>query len=408
MAITGQAHSDTIVSDILSAMPPDLVLIVGQYFDQRDLYSCIQVSRSWNEMLIPQLWRSIRTESGGWWKLFGEYGSQTESEPKVELEEWIRMIFEKYGHHIRHLETQSFLALGAASLSSSCRNLLSLSVPHIEYHDSQVLSIPRPPVTTTPATLAVAATFEPPILPWTSSFSTAEWDRRVGYTHVFEPIWVLIRQNLGLRRLAFPYEPTLKDLPQTFVISTLSSLKHLKALDLEYNSLEGNAFQSAVPNLERLRTYNPENLSSLQKNYSSLRSLKIPKVMRVDTLLAVMDRLPGLEELGVLQISSYGVISTTAVTAGLLTSFPSLRVLTINMVGKEDDQAIAVLVIRLPGLVRVRMPRILQNTKKALWNTCYHLDDIGSYTHDTYETWAIYWRKRRAKGANTQGKEREE
>ncbi|OAQ35846.1 hypothetical protein K457DRAFT_132506 [Linnemannia elongata AG-77] len=58
-------------------MPPDPVLIIGQYLDQRDLYSCIQVSRSWNEMLIPQLWRSIRTESGGWWKLFGEYGSQT-------------------------------------------------------------------------------------------------------------------------------------------------------------------------------------------------------------------------------------------------------------------------------------------------------------------------------------------
>ena len=87
MATAGQTYSDTTASGILPALHPELVLTIGQHLAQRDLNSCIQVSRSWNEVLIPLLWRSIRTESGGWLTLFDEYERQTESEPKVEFEE---------------------------------------------------------------------------------------------------------------------------------------------------------------------------------------------------------------------------------------------------------------------------------------------------------------------------------
>lgn len=54
------------------------------------------------------------------------------------------------------------------------------------------------------------------------------------------------------------------------------------------------------------------------------------------------------------------------------------------------------------------MLRIYDETRVTLWETCHHLDDIGSYSRREHVKWVDDWRKLRVKDATSKGLERQE
>ncbi|KAG0033924.1 hypothetical protein BGZ81_006744 [Podila clonocystis] len=86
---------------------PELMLLVGQYLYPADLRRCIEVSRFWNETLIPCLWRELDDSEPSWCQMFDEAESFDDGidlhfdiDPRRRLSEMIH----KYGHHIRRLK----------------------------------------------------------------------------------------------------------------------------------------------------------------------------------------------------------------------------------------------------------------------------------------------------------------
>ncbi|KAH7044321.1 hypothetical protein BKA57DRAFT_469265 [Linnemannia elongata] len=147
-------YSDVTTSAIVPVLFPELVLLIGQYLHQQDLLRCVQVCRSWNQILIPQLWRTIDTDQSAWRRIFEDTVLEAKR-PKAETEAWIKNVFAKYGHHIRHLSTWSCVIL-EATLNNRCTQLSTLSVSHI-YQQWQWDAIsPLPAAAPPPA----------PVLPW--------------------------------------------------------------------------------------------------------------------------------------------------------------------------------------------------------------------------------------------------
>ncbi|KAF9287119.1 hypothetical protein BGZ68_002222 [Mortierella alpina] len=79
---------------------PELVRLVSSYLSPPTLLNLVQVSRRWN-----QLFRELHT-----------------------IRNWIRLIFKKYGHHIRVLKIRWDFVLEAASDAGVCTNLLTLEL----------------------------------------------------------------------------------------------------------------------------------------------------------------------------------------------------------------------------------------------------------------------------------------
>ena len=76
--------------------------------------------------------------------------------------------------------------------------------------------------------------------------------------------------------------------------------------------------------------------------------------------------------------------------------FRSVKRIQVTDLCWGDDKAIATLLRRLPGLDWVWLTGNCGNyeeIKKALWETCYYLDEFGG---EVYERWVDEWRRRRA------------
>ncbi|KAF9325519.1 hypothetical protein BGZ91_002356 [Linnemannia elongata] len=384
-------YSDVTTSAIVPVLFPELVLLIGHYLHQQDLLRCVQVCQSWNQILIPQLWRTIDTDQSAWRRIFEDTVLEAKR-PKAETEAWIKDVFAKYGHHIRHLSTWSCVIL-EATLNNSCTQLSTLSVSHI-YQQWQWDAIsPLPAAAPPPA----------PVLPWICPV-TKERDEIMANRNTMERIWVLFQQNPGLVHIDLPYDSfsCMGVLPETFILGTLSSMKYLRELALEWVSLDAEAFLDAVPQLEVLEAFKLRDLDMMQKDHNNLRSLYIPCDVEVDKLFRILDRLPGLESFRSNRVtfwdtgSSNSTMKALSVTESTL-QFRSVKRLQVTDLCWGDDKAIAMLVRRLPELLWVGLPKFCETyeeIKKALWETCYYLDEFGG---EVYERWADEWRRRRAK-----------
>ncbi|KAF9093341.1 hypothetical protein BGX23_003413 [Mortierella sp. AD031] len=103
---------------------PELITAIGHHLSLKDLLSCVQVSRHWNQVLIPLLWHTIDDGTGSWQHILQVYDDDTANDGHDEA--WLYSIFAKYGHHIRQLKTKWGIIVMAASTGGACQNLQSL------------------------------------------------------------------------------------------------------------------------------------------------------------------------------------------------------------------------------------------------------------------------------------------
>lgn len=284
---------------------PELIDYIGHHLPPSGLLSCIQVCRLWNQVLIPILWHTIDTQRRFWQLILLK--DATGVTPKGELDEWLRMIFTKYGLHIRQLITYWRIVLKAASRTGNCRNLCSLLRHDTKYFDRTATATTSTTAMTTTTTTATKVVEEDFQLPWiipldqaTPNVDEAEdKDENSRQRHRVKWFWILVRQNPGLARLSLPDLDAMNDLSKDYIVETLVSLERLAELDLGRTLLDSQILLRALPKLKHLRVFNLNGLLSMrpEEQYAGLRSLGIRGCVRISEVLEVLDHLPGLEEL---------------------------------------------------------------------------------------------------------------
>ncbi|KAG0217882.1 hypothetical protein BGX33_009314 [Mortierella sp. NVP41] len=115
-------------------LPPEILPLVGWHLAPQDLLQCVQVCREWNDHFIPVLWSIIDSDSPAWRKILQDYDSEQTQGQKDE--QWIQTLFNKYGHHIRHLKVHHRDIFRFASRSGTCTRLQSLQVFHLDGNDT--------------------------------------------------------------------------------------------------------------------------------------------------------------------------------------------------------------------------------------------------------------------------------
>ncbi|KAF9087778.1 hypothetical protein BGX29_000610 [Mortierella sp. GBA35] len=104
---------------------PEVLCCIGSYLDPPALFSCVQTSGTWYTTLLSLLWETIDDSLYSWPAILKKH--DTEQEEDGQDKTWLRRIFAKHGHLIRHLTIRWILIVEAASIGNTCNRLLSLN-----------------------------------------------------------------------------------------------------------------------------------------------------------------------------------------------------------------------------------------------------------------------------------------
>ncbi|KAF9905985.1 hypothetical protein EC991_001144 [Linnemannia zychae] len=370
MSSLESALLDTTNAATIVVTLPELIEHIGKHLHQSDLFSCVQVCHSWNQILTPMLWHTVDTRIRSWRDIIRRV--HTGKTPKGETEERIKAMFAKHGHRVRHLTAHWSLVLELAALSGKCTQLCSLAVNSVEYYK---VSVPNPRKTAleTATELTVIAPLEVPAeptavdkeLPWVSQLGMENWDETMKNRETVEHFWKLVQSNPGLVRITLPCLGTMNDLSPPFVFSTFASLDRLRELDLVWTSFDVPTLLSTVPQLRRLQANSPMGIYSMKQDFTGLRSLYLKAYVEVSKLLQVLNRLSGLEELRLKDIVPEPYTMLCKIVH-LSPKISRIRSLHFDETAPHKDKYVALLVEWLPGLVAIRVPFVSPQTRSAL------------------------------------------
>ncbi|KAK3841541.1 MAG: hypothetical protein J3R72DRAFT_445080 [Linnemannia gamsii] len=403
MASSRSPPLDTAVSMTIVIALPELVEHIGQFLPHSDLLSCLQVCRSWSEIFLPLLWHTVDTRLGCWKNIMNRVNA--DGSLTGETEEWVKAIFAKHGHRIRHLMAHWGIVLEAAALSGRCTLLSSLIVGNMEHHQS-LAHTPTTATTTTggtTATISLKTTAETTAettaadqdLPWVSMSGMSQWYENLKHREIVKHFWKLIQANAGLVRITLPGMGAMNDLSPAFVFETFASLPRLQELDLMWAVFDIPTILNTVPQLRRLRANSPKGRYSMNETFVNLLSMDLQTNTRVSKLLRALAQFPGLEELKLKSVCPEPpIVAHNAVS--LSPKFLSVKSLQIVNSSRTQDRYAALLVGQLPNLVVIRTPTLFADMQKALWKHCYNLDEIHSVN-----AWSVdAWRRRRVEDAS--------
>ncbi|KAF9119924.1 hypothetical protein BGW39_011805 [Mortierella sp. 14UC] len=393
---------------------PELIALIGHHLPQSDLFSCVQVSRLWNKIFVPLLWKTIDTRSTSWLRIFNEDVPET-TRPLEETKEWLRTIFAKYGHFVRHLDAHWHIVLEAAAgsaRSNGCTNLESLTVGTVRCYrgipgpiSTQTTHVPATmttAITTTTITTTTAPGATPPdeyLLPWPEK-ATKQYS--------INNFMTLIRLNPKLIRLSFPHLLFMNFLPKEFFINglLLTCLNALQDLDLTYTILDAREVLKAMPRLERLHIYVLSGVHSFlpQEKFPNLVMLGIRVPVDVKAIFKLLPHLPGLKEFRVRRLGILDTALTPEDLEDIAAAAESAIVTATSISGQQDmpvtifqvdtfpeidDKIMALFVGVFRRLKRIRVPRMFPETQRALWERCFLLEEIEISNLRDIEDWRV-------------------
>ncbi|KAF9541537.1 hypothetical protein EC957_002973 [Mortierella hygrophila] len=299
-------------------LPGEIISLVGSFLDPKHLFVTIQLSRRWNDFLVPRLWRHLYDSSGNWPQVLKQIPTVTPAttttttkatETWVEADgRWLRDLFVKYGHHIRSLDVSCPALIAAISSAGTCTGLQSFKMwsvrspgggwytPIWVSRDSDQQQQPFAPLEA-PGPL-VSPVFEGHILPNPAARPAKEDE--LEYWNLVQHVWLLVRQNVGLQRLTL-----CKDISQLAVVSadfihdTLSLLPNLEEFEFSPPELDLDRYLSMLP---KLRSFSSDrgriDCRDLLRPYSQLSSLSLRLTrMACPLLFTLLKNLPGLVSL---------------------------------------------------------------------------------------------------------------
>ncbi|KAG0253924.1 hypothetical protein BG011_006081 [Mortierella polycephala] len=369
---------------------PELVGQLAAHLAPPDLLACIRVSQQWNQIFIPRLWHTVNDQSLSWSRILQtctDASTDTDIQTKNERKEWVRHIFAKYGHHIRHLIAKWDIVVEAASVSGSCVNLKSLDLdvgkripclgiaPGYQQDKTRCVENEDDALVTTIKNLGIES------CPHGEAYQLI----------LSQYVWRLTLANKGLHMFVLP-SPTFKNTPEAkkFIYDALRGMKELKVLHAwNYRSIiEFWELLDAVPSIESIEgIYSTSPLfgpgyggrqETLPKGSILIKSLWLKCDVRQEDLLTLFTLFPNLKSFvfrGNLVKSNNG----DSVIASSLAHTNSINTLnTATRLGTDR------LFRYLPNLTELVIQRLGNNIVDAILTHCKKIEIIRTQHQPWY------------------------
>ncbi|KAF9430587.1 hypothetical protein BGZ94_005921 [Podila epigama] len=315
----------------------ELVAIIGQYLSTDDLCRGVRVCRLFHAVLTPLIWHTFDDTVEPWGLILetatrhSPYALQLASECQFSYdslkrgwdETWVRSIISKNARYIRHLRTQWPLTVEACVASGECIHLKS--VAFFSIIDIYSLAEKRE----TSASRAPWDQWVPDVPPTFFDLDHPLSDPTIssGPYNIYTQrslrfLWQLLLQNPNLEEIVYPQVARFKK--RTFmpplpfmqtVLERLVNLRHLERLPLNDHELS-----ILAPSMQRLQYFTPGQIQERPSRVDSvsvagirqlnragiqLRYLQLPQEFSPISQAAVLEAMPGIEELYVGMDSLY-------------------------------------------------------------------------------------------------------
>ncbi|KAF9538800.1 hypothetical protein EC957_006195 [Mortierella hygrophila] len=284
-------------------LPWEIIRNVGDYLDPPQLLVCIQLASSWKSPLIPRLWSAICDHSYSWHKMLKQ-DNMTDTWTEAD-DQRLRDLIVKYGRHIRELDVSSPHIIAAASSAGTCTNLRSLRIRFLDFRrpyndtsrEEQGGMIPGP---------LISPVFEEHlqlILPANRGQGQGDLGgqaRLLDGWNLVQHIWLLVRQNAGLRQLVLCKNISeLATVSSSFSRASLAILHDLEELDYSPDRLDLSEILITLPKLRSFGTSLTLGGSDyLLSTSHQLERLDLHKVtVGSGTMHNLLENLPGLVSL---------------------------------------------------------------------------------------------------------------
>lgn len=365
---------------------PEILIRIGQILAPPDLLSCVQVCRLWNLIFIAYLYRTLDDSKHSWPTIMSEYDSEETVGKKDE--KWIRNVFAKHGHLVRHFSVSWTQLIDCAydvgtftqlhSISTSCIGAKrsmggELNLKHrmgLTEHEGWPSYASRCRESIQGALLSPF--FAGALKPASAGWNTAREQEQNWET--MQKFLLLVSHNPGLRKLHL--DPTLKNLAgiqdMECIYRILRVLPELTTFDNSLLHVNLNCLLESAPKLHTFNfavTINSTNLR-LKSSYQQLRSLNVENFMNSRTFFTLLSHLSNLVHLS---FHGFDIHSDFCLDGHkILNDTPSrLQVLRFHSQTNIQDHYIAEHVLPwLPSLTEFRIDQLTSTIAQAIVRHC--------------------------------------
>ncbi|KAG0298921.1 hypothetical protein BGZ96_004228 [Linnemannia gamsii] len=390
---------------------PEILIHIGQKLTPPDLSSCVQVCWLWNEIFIAYLYHTLDDSKYSWPTIMSEYDSEDAVGKKDE--KWIRNVFAKHGHLVRHYSVSWTLLIHCAYDAGTFMQLHSISTSFIGMkqsmrrqlnlrhrmglmeHEGRLSYASRCRESNQGALLSplFAGALKPTSAGWNTALEQEQnWE-------AMQKFLLLVNYNPGLRKLYL--DLTLKNLAgiqdMDCIYRILRVLPELTTFDNGFLEVDLNRLLESAPKLHTINfavTINCTNLQ-LTTSYQQLRSLNVNNFMNSLTFFTLLSHLPALDHLS---FHGFDIHSNFCLDGSkILNDTPSrLQVLRFHSQTNSKDHYIAEHVLPwLPSLTEFRIDQLTSTIAWAIVRHCPLLEifEAGNdeslheeYTNPPFET----------------------
>ncbi|KAK3840267.1 MAG: hypothetical protein JOS17DRAFT_726614 [Linnemannia elongata] len=376
---------------------PEILTHIGSLLTPPDLLNCVQVCQLWNDIFILPLYHTLDDSKHSWPAIMSEYDS--EDAVGKNDEEWIRKVFDKHGHLVRHFSVSWTLLIDCAFDVGTFTRLQSISTSFIgtrqskrkqfefRHRMSMVENEGGLPFMSACAEVPRRALLSPlfanSLTPISAGWSTVR-EQEQNWESI-QKFLLLVTHNPGLKRLQL--DRTFKSLAGIQDMSCIYQiLKTLPELTTFENSFLAVDFGRVLEVTPKLHTFNfavtiNNSTLLLTTPHPQLRSLNMDSFMESRTFFTLLNNLPHLSYLSFHGFSNDSEFCLDS--PRILNYIPSrLRVLRFHNQNNSKDQHIADLVLPwLPHLTEFRIDVLTTTIAQALVRHCSMLE-IFEATND--------------------------
>lgn len=376
---------------------PEILTHIGSLLTPPDLFSCVQVCRLWNGIFILPLYHTLDDSKYSWPAIMSEYDSEDAVGKKDE--DWIRKVFDKHGHLVRHFSVSWTLLIDCAFDVGTFTRLHSISTSFIGMRQSRqkqfefrhrmslVGDVGGLPFASGCAEVArrvlLSPLFADALTPTSAGWSTVREQEQNWET--VQKFFLLVTHNPGLKRIQL--DRTLKNLAgiqdMSCIYQILRTLHELTTFENSFLAVDFGRVLDVAPKLHTFDfavTINDSNLL-LTTPHLQLRSLNVDSFMESSTFFTLLNNLPHLDRLSFHGFSNRSEFCLDS--PRILNNIPSrLRVLRFHYQNNSKDQHIANLILPwLPYLTEFRIDVLTTTIAQALVRHCPMLE-IFEATND--------------------------
>ncbi|KAK3818226.1 MAG: hypothetical protein JOS17DRAFT_757391 [Linnemannia elongata] len=366
----------------------ELMQYIGNSLHPSDLFACIQVSRRWNNSLIPLLWETIDDSKLSWPRIIRQYEEDIQHESK----NYIRDAFVKNGSHIRHLWLHWRITFDAACIGNHCSDLWSLHVAHIRHSPIQrpeyewMEDLDREEQDEMIALRWEIAMEDSSVCPFPTRrgpFGRTLAQQELDWS-TSKHFWTFIRNNRQLQSLYLHKSlgEFMEDVSMPYLVDTLASLKDLTLLENNYVAIDLERVFGRLVALEKYRTaFSPTGSGASTQPSLQLRDAGFLDSCTYRELLQILSCAPNLESLSVGAISDLGAVTPTE--AGAIMGNKPSRVTSLKLGVRRylPDIPLDQVFPWMPHLTSFTTTYLMPSVAQILSTFCTNLETV----HEPYK-----------------------